>query len=90
MVFFNKKKFIGSISIYAINIYIYIPKMCRFLLFGEHKTSMPDRDRLMMSPIEKWIKYRRFPYKLLFHSMLVAIAWIQVSFYYYFNIYVYI
>lgn len=39
---------------------------------------MPDRDRLMMSPIEKWVKYQRFPYKLLFHSLLVAITWIQL------------
>lgn len=55
--------------------------MKRVFKFGlqGYSRNMSDRDRLMMSPIEKWVKYRRFPFKFIVHAMLLAIVWIEVT-----------
>lgn len=41
-------------------------------------SGMSDRDRITLSPIEKWKQYRRFPYKFVIHAMLLALTTIQV------------
>jgi len=41
-------------------------------------TGMSDRDRITLSPIEKWRQYKRFPFKLIVHAMLLALTTIQV------------
>lgn len=41
-------------------------------------SGMSDRDRITLSPIEKWRQYNRFPFKLVVHAMLLALTTIQV------------
>lgn len=41
-------------------------------------SGMSDRDRITLSPIEKWRLYKRFPFKLIMHAMLLALAAVQV------------
>ena len=41
-------------------------------------SGMSDRDRITLSPIEKWRQYKRFPFKLVVHAMLLALTTLQV------------
>ena len=40
---------------------------------------MQDSERVMLSAVEKWTKYGRFPYKLILHSTILMLVTIQVS-----------
>jgi len=42
------------------------------------KPMIPLRDKFNLSPIEKHIEYKRFPYKLIFHTFLVFLTTTQV------------
>lgn len=42
------------------------------------KAMIPLRDKFNLSPIEKHIEYKRFPYKLIFHTFLVFLTTTQV------------
>lgn len=39
---------------------------------------MLDSERVMLSAIEKWTKYGRFPYKLILHTTILMFIIIQV------------
>lgn len=39
---------------------------------------MQDSERVMLSAVEKWTKYGRFPYKLILHSTILMLVTIQV------------
>lgn len=41
-------------------------------------SGMSDRDRITLSPIEKWRQYKRFPFKLVVHAMLLALTTLQI------------
>ena len=40
---------------------------------------MLDSERIMLSAVEKWTKYGRFPYKLIFHSTILMMLAVQVG-----------
>lgn len=44
---------------------------------GEYR-DMLDSERVMLSAIEKWTKYGRFPYKLILHTTILMFVIIQV------------
>lgn len=52
--------------------------LLRAMFTLDEDSGMSDRDRITLSPIEKWKQYRRFPYKLVVHTMLLALTTIQV------------
>jgi hypothetical protein len=39
---------------------------------------MLDSERIMLSAVEKWTKYGRFPYKLIFHSTILMMLAVQL------------
>jgi hypothetical protein len=52
--------------------------MSVFLSMFRFSTPMSDRERIMLSPIDKWKKYSRFPFKLVLHSILLTCVVVQV------------
>lgn len=52
--------------------------LLRSMFTMDEDSGMSDRDRITLSPIEKWKQYRRFPYKLVVHTMLLALTTVQV------------
>jgi hypothetical protein len=54
----------------------------QFVPFGSRKQDgrkeMQDSERIMLSAVEKWTKYGRFPYKLILHSTILMLVTIQV------------
>lgn len=45
---------------------------------SNEKNHMPIRDNLFLSPIEKYKFYGRFPWKMVFHLLLVILTSTQV------------
>jgi hypothetical protein len=50
-----------------------------FSLFDFMKgQKMSDRDYQVLSPLQKWHKYHRFPFKILLHTIVLALVILQV------------
>ncbi|TMW68226.1 hypothetical protein Poli38472_007898 [Pythium oligandrum] len=45
------------------------------------KSRMTVVERMMLSPYEKWIKHRRFPYKIVLHVLLLGLTFSQMVLY---------
>jgi len=56
--------------------------LCSGAKYGKGRSSrdveMQDSERVMLSAVEKWTKYGRFPYKLVLHSTILMLVTIQV------------
>lgn len=49
---------------------------------GSEKQIYKDefKDKLMMSPVKKWVKYDKFPYKLVIQFALIVLTSIQIEY----------
>jgi hypothetical protein len=43
------------------------------------KRKMTPKDRFFLSPFQKWQKYRRFPFKIILHSLIILLTTVQIA-----------
>lgn len=46
----------------------------------DRESGLSDRDRVLLSPVEKWRQFGRFPFKFLFHAVLFVLVMVEVRF----------
>lgn len=44
----------------------------------DDNNGMSDREKKTLTTLQKWIKYNKFPNKLLVHSLLLSCLWVYV------------
>lgn len=71
----------GSISSAIGNSVTYNAKMMdviKAVFRRDAESGLSDRDRVLLSPVEKWRIFGRFPFKFLFHSLLCVLVLVEV------------